>query len=147
MSFFEKQKAQGDISEFCSTRCIEWRFIPERAPHFGGLWEAAVKSMKFHFKRIVGNTKLTFEELTTILTQIESCLNRGDTEGGAGGAIAPALLRKVGTAPPLFQNEYGKWLSTTCADPEINTWMMDCQAVQSSNDVNKIVSRVRSLLY
>ena len=31
--------------------------------------------MKFHFKRIVGNTKLTFEELTTILAQIESCLN------------------------------------------------------------------------
>ena len=73
--FFNKQKTQGDISEFCSAQCIEWRFIPERAPHFGGLWEAAVKSMKFHFKRIVSNTKLTFEELTTILTQIESCLN------------------------------------------------------------------------
>ena len=34
-----------------------------------------MKSMKFHFKRVVGNTKLTFEELTTILAQIESCLN------------------------------------------------------------------------
>ena len=31
--------------------------------------------MKVHFKRIVGNTKLNFEQLTTILTQIESCLN------------------------------------------------------------------------
>ena len=30
--------------------------------------------MKFHFKRVVGNTKLTFEELTTVPTQIESCL-------------------------------------------------------------------------
>ena len=73
--FFNKQKTQGDISDFCSAQCIKWRFIPEHAPHFGGLWEAAVKSMKFHFKRIVGTTKLTFEELTTILAQIESCLN------------------------------------------------------------------------
>ena len=46
---------------------------PERAPHFGGLWEAAVKSMKFHLKRVIANTKFTFEEFTTILTQV--CLN------------------------------------------------------------------------
>ena len=48
---------------------------PERAPHFGGLWEAAVKSMKFHLKHVVANTKFTFEEFTTILTQVEACLN------------------------------------------------------------------------
>ena len=72
---------------------------------------------------------------------------RGGTEGGAGGTIAPALLRKVGIATPLFLNECGKWSSTTRADPEINTLMMDCQAVQSSDDVNRIVSRLRSLLY
>ena len=54
---------------------MQWRFIPERAPHFGGLWEAAVKSFKTHLRRVVGNVKLTFEELTTVLTQIEACLN------------------------------------------------------------------------
>jgi len=34
-----------------------------------------VKSTKTHLKRIVGTVKLTFEELTTVLTQIEGCLN------------------------------------------------------------------------
>jgi len=73
--FLNEQKARSEISDFCSTQNIQWKFIPERTPHFGGLWEAAVKSMKFHFKRVIGDIKLSFEELTTVLTQIESCLN------------------------------------------------------------------------
>ena len=52
---------------------IEWKF--ERAPHFGGLWEAAVKSMMSHLKHVINNTKLTFEEFSTVLTQVEACLN------------------------------------------------------------------------
>ena len=74
-NFLGELKTQQAISEFCSLQSIEWKFIPERSPHFGGLWESAVKSMKTHFRRIVGDTKLTFEELTTILAQIEACLN------------------------------------------------------------------------
>ena len=75
LEFLQHQKTQGTISEFCSTQGIQWKFIPEHAPHFGGLWEAAVKSMKTHLKRVVANVKLTFEELTTVLTQVEACLN------------------------------------------------------------------------
>jgi len=29
----------------------EWNFIPPHASHFGGLWEDAVKSMKYHLRR------------------------------------------------------------------------------------------------
>ncbi|XP_018569139.1 uncharacterized protein LOC108909312 [Anoplophora glabripennis] len=54
---------------------IKWHFIPPRSPHFGGLWEAAVRSAKYHMKRILGNAHLTFEHLYTILTQIEAVLN------------------------------------------------------------------------
>ena len=73
--FLTQQKTEKTVSEFCSTQEIQWDFIPEHAPHFGGIWEAAVKSFKLHLRRIVGEVKLTFEELTTVLTQIEGFLN------------------------------------------------------------------------
>ena len=73
--FLELQKMQNIISEFCSTQNTEWKFIPEHAPHFGGIWELAVKSMTTHLRQIISNIKLTFEEFTTVLAQIEACLN------------------------------------------------------------------------
>ena len=75
ITFFQSQKTQGVISEFCAMQNITWKFIPERTPHFGGLWESAVKAMKSRLKRVIGETKLTFEEFATVLAQIEACLN------------------------------------------------------------------------
>ena len=73
--FLEQQISQGDIADFCIAQCIHWGFIPEQAPHFGGLWESAVKSVKLHLRRVVGDAKLTFKEMATVLTQVEACLN------------------------------------------------------------------------
>ncbi|GFS59395.1 uncharacterized protein TNCV_3725431 [Trichonephila clavipes] len=39
---------------------IEWYTRPPLSPHFGGLWEAGVKSVKFHLKGVMGSTNLTF---------------------------------------------------------------------------------------
>ena len=75
VDFLSQQRVQKEVSEFCTSQYIKWEFIPERAPHLGGLWEAAVRSMKTHLRRIVSTTKLTFEELTTVLAQVESCMN------------------------------------------------------------------------
>ncbi|XP_070167756.1 uncharacterized protein [Polyergus mexicanus] len=52
-----------------------WSFIPPGAPHFGGLWEAGVKSVKYHLRRVIGDHTLSYEELATVLTQVEACLN------------------------------------------------------------------------
>lgn len=66
---------QDDISSAAVTDNVTWHFIPPRTPHFGGLWEAGVKSTKTHLNRIIKNANLTFEGLYTTLTQIEAILN------------------------------------------------------------------------
>ncbi|XP_015120508.1 uncharacterized protein LOC107043488 [Diachasma alloeum] len=53
----------------------KWMFNPPGAPHHGGKWEAAVRSAKFHLKRVIGDTKMTYEGLSTLLTQVEAILN------------------------------------------------------------------------
>lgn len=63
------------VSDTLSSEGIKWIFNPPHAPHFGGLWEAGVKSVKHHLTRVVGPARLTFEELSTIFTQVEACLN------------------------------------------------------------------------
>ena len=75
VEFLRSQQVQKEVSAFCTVQKIQWKFIPEHAPHFGGLWEAAVKSFKTHLRKVVGDVKLTFEEMVTVLTQIEACLN------------------------------------------------------------------------
>ena len=52
-----------------------WIVNPPNAPHFGGLWEAAVKSAKRHLRRVIGDQVFTFSELTTLMCRIEACLN------------------------------------------------------------------------
>ena len=71
---FLKNEA-SDLEILIDDLDIKWKFIPAYSPHQGGLWEAGVKSMKFHLKRVLWNTNVTFEELYTLLTQVESLLN------------------------------------------------------------------------
>ena len=68
-------KKQNSLAQFAADCGMEWSMIPPRAPNFGGLWEAAVKSTKLHLKKVVGRIILTYEEFTTLLCQIESVLN------------------------------------------------------------------------
>ncbi|XP_039312876.1 uncharacterized protein LOC113004888 [Solenopsis invicta] len=63
------------VQEFVTSDRINWHFIPARSPHQGGIWEAAVRSMKLHLKRTIGEACLTVAEMTTFLVQAEAILN------------------------------------------------------------------------
>lgn len=69
------QDHQTQVHNFSAQQGINFHFVPSYSPVFAGLAEAAVKSMKFHLKRILQNYILTYEQLNTILCQIEAVLN------------------------------------------------------------------------
>ncbi|XP_058817144.1 uncharacterized protein LOC131680446 [Topomyia yanbarensis] len=66
---------QQAIAQECSSTGIRWHFNPPKASHFGGLWEAAIYSAQKHFVRVLGTHNLPFDEMETLLAQIECCLN------------------------------------------------------------------------
>ena len=68
-------ETRNSISHYCTSSSIEWHFIPPRAPHFGGLWEAGVRSMKTLLRKLITPHHLRFDELYTILTEVEAVLN------------------------------------------------------------------------
>ncbi|XP_049289532.1 uncharacterized protein LOC125767221 [Anopheles funestus] len=72
---FDMQQTKHAITSHCVNEGIEFKIILPRAPNFGGLWEAAVKSFKRHLKATIGATILLKEDLETLIIQIEACLN------------------------------------------------------------------------
>ncbi|GFX39990.1 integrase catalytic domain-containing protein [Trichonephila clavipes] len=72
---FRQLMKEDVVHLFLVTYNITFHFNPPSAPHFGGIWEATVKSFKFHLNTVVGVTSLTFEELSTLSSQIEAYLN------------------------------------------------------------------------
>ena len=71
----QERLESSDLKQFLSASIIEWHFIPPYSPHFVGIWEANIKSVKRHLYRTFNGVVLTVEEMNTILCQIESILS------------------------------------------------------------------------
>lgn len=69
------RSSRQSVSDFAANEGITFIFSPAYSPHFGGIWESGVRSSKNLLKRAAGNAYLTFEELTTLFSQIEAILN------------------------------------------------------------------------
>lgn len=71
----QNQSDLNHIRDNLATEGISWHLIPPKAPNFGGLWESAVKIAKRHLHRQLRDSLLSFEEMSTVLAQVESCMN------------------------------------------------------------------------
>ena len=53
----------------------KWKFIPNRAPWYGGFWERLIGLTKNSLKKILGRAQIHQDMLHTIVTEIECVLN------------------------------------------------------------------------
>ena len=104
----------NDVKRYLAGKGVSWEFITEKAPWHGGFWERLIKSTKRCLKKQIGRTSLTFEELRTILVEIEVTLNNRpltyvyDREQGVSFPLTPASLiygRRIATTPNESQYE------------------------------------------
>lgn len=54
---------------------MKWKFNLEKAPWWGGVFERLVKSTKRCLRKMVGQAKLSLDELHTAIVEIESIVN------------------------------------------------------------------------
>ena len=100
---------QLKLHHICSRHRTTWHFAPKRAPHFGGMWESGVKLVKKLLRKNIGPCVLTFEQLSTILSEAEATLNScpllamDSTSPDGVTALTPGhfLVGRPLLAPPL----------------------------------------------
>ncbi|XP_063538786.1 uncharacterized protein LOC134751879 isoform X3 [Cydia strobilella] len=69
------QDSSSELVSHCADEGIKWSFIPVYTPHMGSLWESSIKLTKYHLKRVLGLSLLTYEQFVSILYQVESMVN------------------------------------------------------------------------
>ena len=66
---------QQRITDELTQRHITWRWNPPAAPHFGGVWERLVGSVKRALSVVLGGHVTTDETLSTVLCEVENMVN------------------------------------------------------------------------
>ena len=67
--------ASTELSETLARKGTQWKFMPKRAPWFGGFWGRLVGLTKSALKKTLGRAHITLEGLQTIIVEIEARLN------------------------------------------------------------------------
>lgn len=65
----------GKVKKFVLNLNIDWKFNVPTASWWGGFFEICVKLVKRCLKKVLGDAKLSYEELETVLIETEGVLN------------------------------------------------------------------------
>ncbi len=63
------------ITDFATVTQIRWKFNPPTAAWWGGFWERMIGVVKQLLRSVLGSARVTNEELSTLLCDVESVVN------------------------------------------------------------------------
>ena len=63
------------LSEELTSLQIKWKFIIEASPWWGGFWGRLIQSTKRISRKLLLRTTVTYEELLTLIIEMEGILN------------------------------------------------------------------------
>ena len=73
--YFKALYNSTTLADFLAGRRIKWKYSASLSQWWGGWWERMVRTMKSMLKKTLRRTVLTYEELETILTEVEAAVN------------------------------------------------------------------------
>ena len=71
----EKLINSDKMSEALCKMGIQWKFIPKRAPWYGGFWERLIGLTKTVLRKVLGKAFVTLPVLQTLIVEVEAVLN------------------------------------------------------------------------
>ncbi|GFY34967.1 integrase catalytic domain-containing protein [Trichonephila clavipes] len=99
---------------------IHWKLIVERAPWWGGFYERLVKTIKDPLRKILGRELLTFEELSTVLSEVEVIVNHRpltyvENDPGEPEPLTPAHFLELGYGDSKYPIHFIERIDATTA--------------------------------
>uniref|UniRef100_A0A914PDL9 Integrase catalytic domain-containing protein n=1 Tax=Panagrolaimus davidi TaxID=227884 RepID=A0A914PDL9_9BILA len=68
-------KEDPDVMDYCTSKKITWKFVTEKTPWAGGVYESMVKLVKRNIKFAAGKKQFVFSKFVTFLCQAEAFIN------------------------------------------------------------------------
>ena len=125
----------------------EWSFNMERAPLWGGTFERMIQSTKQCLRKMIGQATLTYDELVTAVTEIESVINSRPLSYLSAGDMEEPLTPShllIGRRVLNLPDYLGYWCDSGDEDFEINPAQLTRRLKHLSNTLNHFWKRWRS---
>ena len=73
--WIKKIRKSEELNDYLASQSITWQFNLSKSPWWGGLYKRLIKEVKKTLYKTLGKTHLTFEQLETMLMDVERHLN------------------------------------------------------------------------